>query len=361
MEKTVYGMAAEIVDDKMYFACQYDNALYVYDFATCEIHFKKYFFHEYKIATLYYKAYVYERSIFFIPWEASNIAIYDVDTNDMSYIEKPIGLTKTETVRVGNAVYLLPIEGTSIFILDLEGRSVTRYQLDGKESLIDYKHRRFATVNDEILCLPGKENVLYGIDLKLGRINSHEMPFNVEKYSIHATWGDKKAFVPFSLEDGLVIYDSKLNQYEMMNFGKRAENVCCVASLLIKDELLLLPVYGHIAYVISLSSNFITQIDLKAENGNVSSDLGFQNIIRYKNTYYAVSDRNPIMLEISEYDAHAIKLIHWQYKNNDIKLRISEIVDHGKESVSFEEKSEVMFEGQYELEELFLRMYHRNL
>lgn len=84
----LHTMGATVVSDKMYFTSFDFNALFCMDLKDGHIEYKTYFaeYEKYR-KELYAKQIMHNGKIYFIPRSCGKIAIFDIDTEEMNYIE----------------------------------------------------------------------------------------------------------------------------------------------------------------------------------------------------------------------------------------------------------------------------------
>lgn len=354
MIKELFGMAGELCNGRIYFSCQFDNTLYEYDLKKSELHFKKYFFKEEPGWALFGKAYQYECKIFFIPWEAKHIAIYDVRTDAVTYIDTPNSLMKYESIRIGNYIYLIEINGSLIYRLDMKNE-VVEYYYSLKNEWVGQKRLRCSVNNNEIVFLPGKSNIQFFFNTETKEIRQKKQEFQTEKYSFYLNWKNKKIYIPFYIDEGIIIQDED-ETFEEIVIGKEKKRVGSVVNLLSEHELLILPTYGYKLYKIDLLTKVVTSENLK-DTYNLPDDIGFQNYIYYGDYYYIFSDRTPIILKVGLADFKDISVIKLEYNDTDNQSRIKEVIEYGNQVPVHERTRKIMYEGQYKLEQLLLEIY----
>lgn len=355
MYKDIFGMAAEIVDKKLYFSCQFDNALYEVDLVTNEIHFKKYFLKEKSERTLFCRAYQYEKKIVFIPWVGKHIAVYDTVTETINYIDMPIESNKFESIRVGDSILFISIEGSDIYKYDVKNGSIEYINTDNKDSL-NYKHRRCEIYGKDIIFLPGKDMKFYYLDIATKRIQSKQELFDTGKYSFYKKWKNKEIYIPFYVDEGIIIQDDD-ETYRGVKIKSNAKRVGSVTSIIIDNDILIFPTYGYKLYRINILTGDVQELDLKREFNLNWDDWGFQNVIKDGNNYYISSDRVPVILKINANNSEDVSIISLKYKADDIYYRIKEVIENGSQVDRLDDDMKIMYEGYYKLEDLFTKMF----
>ena len=359
----IYGYAAVKVEDNIYFSCRDDNALYKLNLLNNEISFLKYFSSELITSSLYSRAYYFEKKIFFIPWEAEKVAIVNLNTLNISYLDVVDRETKYEPIMIDNYIFLASVSKGKVLKINMDNDTISEISLEiNEQHKLNYNHRRCVFNNGGLLFLPGKDYTQLSLSLSTNRIREKKAPFVLDNYSQYIEWRDKEIYIPFYLSEGIVIKDINENDFHILKIEKEQREVGCVVSILLGNSLLLLPVYGFMAYVIDLESNNIQKIDIKNKYKMDFEDMGFQNIICDKRDkkLFISSDRIPFILKIDRENLLAWEFIQLIYKGNDNRQRIKEIIINQGDKMFCQPRGENKIDRHETIkgfEELFLQLY----
>ena len=121
----------KMIDNIIYCSAENYNGLYALNVETGESNFIS-FFPDENIETdsLYRQSVVFDRKVFFIPDNARNIVIFDVDKKIMETISHPVDKSylKSNALLIDRCIWLLPINANHpISVLDLENRTFQMY------------------------------------------------------------------------------------------------------------------------------------------------------------------------------------------------------------------------------------------
>lgn len=89
---------------------------------------------------LYHRVVLYKNKIYLIPWKAEQIAIYNIETNELKYLaldcKMPKGLYKfSESIQYKNYLFLFPAHTSVIIRIDLQNDTINYYLLEALERL----------------------------------------------------------------------------------------------------------------------------------------------------------------------------------------------------------------------------------
>lgn len=190
------------------------NGLVQLDLATCEMKYIKRFSKEKACFAIHRMAFLHKNEAWFIPQNGRYIAIINLDTLDIQYIEPPFKRINKKAVSKINAVYysgdiidgrylyLIPTNIDTLLLIDLETRELYPYY-DVPE-----KNEYFLTgtyVKESIKLWPWSGNTIVEINLRTGAKNRFNWKYAPETFSDAVCYKNKAWFCPSCLDFILTI------------------------------------------------------------------------------------------------------------------------------------------------------------
>jgi len=254
-------LAGAEVKNKLYFSSYYINGLFYYDFITGKSEYVCSFEGEANAICLYRKAFLCGNEIWFMPWEAKRVALFNVDTQEMTYFD--VGKTKSSSWDDGfydgfkrnYKLYFIPYKvGVPIYVVDLKEKMVKKYSETHnlpKVSIIG------ATIFGSKFLIGLKNGqIMYGLNNKWETIIEPEISGTSLMYNSMVDDGENVWLIPYNEKRIFAVDKLKMKKkYEIVldEMGKFTH--ACVD----KNHILLLPSeYSRSALVINrLDNNLI--------------------------------------------------------------------------------------------------------
>lgn len=196
------------------------NGLIQLDLVTREMKYIKRFLKEKACFAIHRMAFLHENEAWFIPQNGRYIAIINLDTLDIQYIEPPFKRINKKAVSKINAVYysgdiidgrylyLIPTNIDTLLLIDLETRELYPYYN------VTEKNEYFLTgtyVKESIKLWPWSGNTIVEINLRTGAKNRFDWKYAPETFSDAVRYKNKAWFCP-SYSDFILTIDLFTNE-----------------------------------------------------------------------------------------------------------------------------------------------------
>lgn len=126
-------LAAAYIGEYIYFSAMYINGLFRYSMKTGICEYLTSFEKDVIAVCLHRRVFVYENQLFFMPWEAKYVSIYNIDTNEMSYIDasdfKKGQFTFIDGTIDCEKLYFIPYQGEKIMIVHLNNYKTDYFEV----------------------------------------------------------------------------------------------------------------------------------------------------------------------------------------------------------------------------------------
>lgn len=230
------------------------NGLIQLDLATREMKYIKRFSKEKACFAIHRMAFLYKNEAWFIPQNGRYIAIINLDTLDIQYIEPPFKRINKKAVSQINAVYysgdiidgrylyLIPTNIDTLLLIDLETRKVYPYY-DVPE-----KDEYFLTgtyVKESIQLWPWSGNTIVEINLRTGAKNRFNWKYASETFSDAVRYKNKVWFCP-SYSDFILTIDLITKETIEIPLNGYFESECTYGQVQsYRESLFFLPYQGN--------------------------------------------------------------------------------------------------------------------
>ncbi len=130
----------------------------------------------------YGKIYIYNDKIFVIPWIADNIAVYDMEMDEIRYIayedrEPNCGMAFLEGIIKENKLYIIPCSSNYFLIIDMDREEMEKIPIlneSEKEGTIAYAWGSIFVEKSKILFTALFHNIIYSFDMESLEIESYQ-------------------------------------------------------------------------------------------------------------------------------------------------------------------------------------------
>ena len=172
----------------LYFASVVGNDLFKYDIRTNELTYVLSFDKEKDSSYLYRCAKLYKNQAWFIPQCADNIAVVNLDTLDIEYIEIQFRWIENNIelkccaagVYKQNYLFVVPYDIDSLITINMQTKEQKVYYDVGSHNR---KYIDAFYYNEKLYCIPWTAQKILEININNGERRTYEWPFNDRQYS----------------------------------------------------------------------------------------------------------------------------------------------------------------------------------
>lgn len=311
------------------------NGLIQLDLVTREMKYIKRFLKEKACFAIHRMAFLHENEAWFIPQNGRYIAIINLDTLDIQYIEPPFKQINKKAVSKINAVYysgdvidgrylyLIPTNIDTLLLIDLETRELyPYYDVPGKDEY-------FLTgtyAKESIQLWPWSGNTIVEINLRTGAKNRFNWKYAPETFSDAVCFKNKAWFCP-SYSDFILTIDLFTNETVEIPLNGYFEPECTYGQVQRhRESLFFLPHQGNKILKYDTNKEELTEkilpVDLLEDGKN-----GFCKLFSNEHVLLASFEKNTLLIcdeKMHDFQTIPIEIdreILWQElkKNEDLK------------------------------------------
>lgn len=250
--------------NKIYASAININGLFQLDLTTYKVTYIKNFSKEKPCYAIHRTAFLYKNEAWFIPQNGQYIAIANLDTLEMEYLEVPyqrinenavlqIGAVYYSGDIIGNRyLYLIPTNIDTLLLIDLEDKVLYPYY----NVALDDEYFLFGTyANKSIYLFPRIGRSLVKLDLKTNRIERYPWEYPFGSFLEVVCFNNKLYFCPFYSEF-ILIRDLNTEKEEIINLNEFYDSECNYEQIQIyKDKLFFIPFKGNKILELEIDNN----------------------------------------------------------------------------------------------------------
>lgn len=289
---------------KLYASATYINGLFLLDLNTEKITYIKAFSKEKNCYAIHRTAFLYKNEAWFIPQQGQYIAVVNLDTMHMEFIEPPFRKINKKAVSRINAVYysggifgdqylyLIPANIDALLILDLESRAVYPYYDVSTEDA----YYLFGAYADGALYLtPYIGNSLLKIDLRTNKRFQYSWKYSPESFLDILCYKNSLWLTPYR-SDNILCFDLNTEKTEEIPLKEIFDPECTYEQVQIyKNSIFFIPFQADAILEFHADNKEIRQIYLK-QNWLEHGYNGFTKIFSKDNLILASRFKGLILI-----------------------------------------------------------------
>lgn len=280
------------------------NGLFQVDLITHELTYVKLFSKEKACFAIHRTAFLYGNEAWFIPQNGRYIAVVNLDTLDIEYLEPPFRRINEEAISKVNSVYysgdifegkylyLIPANIDALLVIDLETKKLYPYY-DVSVGNEYFLYGIYA--NSSIYMWPGTGSTVMELNLKTNTKRRFSWEYPIETFADAVCWKNKIWFAPFRANFILMV-DLKTKETEKISIQKDCSSEFTYEQIKIfGDKLFFIPFQGDKILELNPDSKEISERYL-SQNLLEDGANGFCNIFSQNNIVLASYKKNVILI-----------------------------------------------------------------
>lgn len=286
--------AALKVGDSVWVSLLQCNGLVNIDINSGRIQYIGYFEHEKNVYQLHTHMVSYENKIFFVPWNADNLAIYDLSKKELRYVSFGEELRFTAGIVHEKYLYLVAESSIQIFQFDMEAEGlINQYELKNMVETDDLWFIPPFKTGNGIYKLLGKQKESWKFDFRANQYTVWKCSCCGEAELIAGIFGENCIWV---MADDDVLYQLSTDLQYLAEY-----DVTSIRSRVLgneKMEWLKMKYYDDLIVLIFYEKNYIVKIPL-IEN---IPDVKNCQFIRLDSAFFPDGDNNPVFMVDNKID-----------------------------------------------------------
>lgn len=295
-------LAGVQVGNEIYFSSWDTNGLFKYNPALDQCDFLKIFPGEENVG-IHSGAILHKNTIWFIPRASERIAIVDLDSLDITYLDLPESGHRPKGnippirmrgyyISEENFLYLIPFAYKLFLKIDMEKREIMNVENWGGD---EYAYAVGVRLQDKLSVYINNYNEMREIDLKSGKYTIKNIGDKGTTYTGIQRIGETILLFPVCLKDGIVLFNINDGQTRTIQLDDEKQWYYEYQALTKENDILLIPYNGKKSVRISIENDccYIKEIqDLEVkEDAYCSAKLLYNDEIWYLSHFL----ENPII------------------------------------------------------------------
>lgn len=334
--------------EKIFASAIYINGLFQLDLATSEITYIKSFSKESPSYAMHRTAFLYKNEAWFIPQNGRYIAIVNLDTLEIEYLEPPYQkINKKATLRI-NAVYysggiiadrylyLIPTNIDTLLLIDMENKVLyPYYNITRKDEYFLFG----AFANESIYLCPYSGNSLIKLNLKTNKRERYTWKYSVGEFLEVACFKNKLYFCPGNskfilIKDLNSEIEEKIYLNEFYNSKHTYEQI-----QVYKDKLFFIPFQGNKILELGIPDHQLKTYELP-ENLLENGSNGFTKLYSEEQMILASYQKGSILIFSEEKD---------EFQKIDLRIDRDVLIDEleNKNDTADKNFRHFVYEGLY--------------
>ena len=320
-------LAGVQVGDDIYFSAWNMNGLFKYNPELNQCDFLKIFPQEENWG-LHSEAILYKNTIWFIPRASERIAIVDLDTLDITYLDLPECGHRPEEhvppIRMRgcylsgeNFLFLIPFAYKLFITIDMKKKEIVYVEDWGKD---EYAYSIGIRINDKLIICMESCNQIRIIDIASDRQIIKNLRFKNQLYRGIQSIGDWILLFPRRLDNGILLINNKTGELNISKVEDNKQWYYEYQVLTKENDILLVPYIGNKYVRIGIEDGDCYTKEFKALE--VQDNVYCSTKLIYKNEIWYLSHvlENPVICykkEIDEFRYYNVEIEQKKY-NEDI-------------------------------------------